>query len=62
MDATLTVATLAQVNEEVEFMNAILDALQAGTIEPVIVLSDEDVEELQAEMVGQHYGQNPFLY
>lgn len=56
---TLTTTTTP---DEIAFMESILDALQSGEREPVVIITDDDLEEMAQESLGQHLGQNPFLY
>lgn len=47
---------------ELDFMNAILDEMQAGTRQPTVHLTEADYQALEDETPGAHLGQHPYLY
>lgn len=47
---------------EIDFMNAILDEMQAGRRQPGVHLSEADYQTLEDETPGAHWGQHPYLY
>jgi hypothetical protein len=47
---------------EIEFMNHILDQVEAGAQLPTARFSGQEYDALDDEAVGEHFGRNPFLY
>jgi hypothetical protein len=56
----LTVATGA--GSEIDFMNQLLEQMEAGSHPPTVGLSEADLLALEEEAIGEHFGRNAFLY
>jgi hypothetical protein len=56
----LTVATGD--SSEIDFMNQLLDQMEAGRHRPAVGLSETDLQALEDEAIGEHFGRNAFLY
>ncbi len=47
---------------EIEFMDQLADELQAGTRTPLVHLTDDELQAMEDESIGEHFSRNPFLY
>lgn len=47
---------------EVDFMNHILDQVEAGTRLPTVRFNDDELQALDDEAIGEDFARHPFLY
>ena len=50
------------VADELDAMAADLATLQAGLVEPIIVMSAETLDAIESEAIGETFSTQPFLY
>jgi hypothetical protein len=43
-------------------MDSVLDELRTGRRQPVVTFTDEDLEPIEEERIGEHFSSYPFLY
>ena len=55
-------AAAMEAMSELEFMDHILEQLLTGQYQPLIRLTDADLEAIEAEHIGEHFLRYPFLY
>lgn len=48
--------------DELDAMAADLATLQAGLVEPIIVMSAETLDAIESEAIGETFSTQPFLY
>lgn len=56
----ITTGTAAM--SELAFMDAVLAQLLTGQRQPLVRLTDDDLEAMDEEPIGEHFLQYPFLY
>jgi hypothetical protein len=47
---------------EIEFMDYMLNRIEAGEIEPFALLSEEELQAMEDERIGEDFSRYPFLY
>lgn len=47
---------------EPEFLDSVLDQLLTGQRQPFVRLTEETLEAIEEERIGEHVSQYPFLY
>lgn len=47
---------------EIEFMDAELDALRLGLVEPMVRLTPAEMEEIEEERIGAKFSESPYQW
>lgn len=60
--ASIKTTVLGEGMSEIDFMNHMLDQVEAGTRLPTVRFSEDELQALDEEAIGEDFARHPFLY